>query len=179
MSYASAVRFRLLASVLSLLLLVLILAAGGLWWLTRRSLPEIDGTAALPGLAAAVVVDRDGAGVPTIRGATRADVARGLGYVHAQDRFFQMDLLRRRSAGELAEIFGKEAVPVDRKARIHGFRALARQALVLLPPEQKALIDAYTAGVNAGLAALRARPFEYYVLRVRPQPWQAEDTLLV
>jgi penicillin amidase len=179
MSYASAVRFRLLASVLSLLLLVLILAAGGLWWLTRRSLPEIDGTAALPGLAAAVVVDRDGAGVPTIRGATRADVARGLGYVHAQDRFFQMDLLRRRSAGELAEIFGKEAVPVDREARIHGFRALARQALVLLPPEQKTLIDAYTAGVNAGLAALRARPFEYYVLRVRPQPWQAEDTLLV
>jgi penicillin amidase len=89
-----------------------------------------------------------------------------------------MDLFRRRSAGELAEIFGQVAIPVDREARIHGFRALARQALVLLPAEQRALVDAYTAGVNAGLAALRARPFEYYVLRVRPQPWRAEDTLL-
>jgi penicillin amidase len=179
MSFAVTVRLRLLASVLSLLLLVAILAAGGFWWLVRRSLPPLDGKAPLPGLSAAVTVERDALGVPTIRGATRADVARALGDLHAQDRFFQMDLLRRRSAGELSELFGPSTVPIDRAMRVHGFRALARQALALLPPEQRALVDAYAAGANAGLTALRARPFEYYVLRVPPQPWLAEDTILV
>jgi penicillin amidase len=179
MSATASIRSRLLVGVLGFLLVGILLAAAGLWWLTRRSLPQLDGAAALPGLSAAVTVDRDAAGVPTIHGATRRDVARALGYLHAQDRFFQMDLLRRRSAGELAELFGGAAVPIDREARIHGFRTLARKTLTLLPPVQRALLDAYTAGVNAGLAALRARPFEYVVLRVRPQPWQPEDSLLV
>ena len=179
MSATASIRSRLLVGVLGFLLVGILLAATGLWWLTRRSLPQLDGAAALPGLSAAVTVDRDAAGVPTIHGATRRDVARALGYLHAQDRFFQMDLLRRRSAGELAELFGGAAVPIDREARIHGFRTLARKTLTLLPPVQRALLDAYTAGVNAGLAALRARPFEYVVLRVRPQPWQPEDSLLV
>jgi len=179
MSAAASLRFRLLVSVLSLLLVGVTLAAGGLWWLTRRSLPQLDGAATLPGLSAGVTVERDAAGVPTIHGATRRDVARALGYLHAQDRFFQMDLSRRRSAGELAELFGQAAVPVDREARIHSFRSLARKALALLPPAHRELVDAYAAGVNAGLAALRARPFEYTVLRVPPQPWQPEDTLLV
>ena len=179
MSAAVTIRLRLLASVLSVLLLLALALVGALWWVTRRSLPQLDGTAPLPGLSAAVTVERDALGVPTIRGETRSDAARALGYLHAQDRFFQMDLLRRRSAGELAELFGKSAVPWDRDARVHDFRSLARQALALLPPGQKALVDAYAAGVNAGLAALRARPFEYYLLRTRPQPWLPEDTLLV
>jgi len=179
MSSAVAIRVRLLASVLSLLVIGAALAAGACWWLTRRSLPQLDGGAALPGLSAPVTVERDALGVPTLRGATRTDVARALGYLHAQDRFFQMDLLRRRAAGELSEILGKSAVPLDRQVRVHGFRQLAGQALALLPPDQRALAEAYSAGVNAGLAALRARPFEYFVLRVRPQPWAPEDTLLV
>jgi penicillin amidase len=179
MSATSSLRSRLLVGILSLLLAVVLLAAGTLWWLTRRSLPQLDGSAALPGLSAGVTVERDSAGVPTIHGATRLDVARALGYLHAQDRFFQMDLLRRRSAGELAELFGKAAVPSDREARVHSFRTLARKALASLPPEHRALVDAYTSGVNAGLSTLGSRPFEYWVLRVRPQPWQPEDSLLV
>ena len=103
MRAAVFIRLRLLASVLSLLLVGAGLAAAGSWWLVRRSLPQLDGAAALPGLSAPVVVAREALGVPTIHGATRADVARALGYLHAQDRFFQMDLLRRRAAGELAE----------------------------------------------------------------------------
>ena len=79
MSFAAAIRFRLLASVLSVLLVIALLIAGCLWWLMRRNLPQIDGAAALPGLSAQVTVDRDAAGVPTIRGATRTDVARALG----------------------------------------------------------------------------------------------------
>jgi penicillin amidase len=179
MSPAVVTRLRLLASVLSVLVLAALAVAGGFWWLLHRSLPQLDGAAPLPGLSAPVTVERDALGVPTIRGATRLDVARALGYLHAQDRFFQMDLLRRRPAGELTELFGQSALPLDRDARVHSFRALARRALALLPPEQRALVDAYAAGVNAGRAALRARPFEYYVLRVRPQPWLPEDTLLV
>jgi penicillin G amidase len=179
MSPAVVTRLRLLASVLTVLLVAALAAVVALWWVMRRSLPALDGTAALPGLSAPVTVERDAQGVPTIRGATRTDVARALGYLHAQDRFFQMDLLRRRSAGELAELFGASAVPWDRAVRVHRFRSLARQALALLPPDQRALVDAYAAGVNAGLAALRAKPFEYYLLRAQPRPWRPEDTLLV
>ena len=174
-----AIRLRLLASVLSVLLVGAVLAGVGAWWLARRSLPPLDGAMALPGLSAPVAVERDALGVPTIRGATRADVARALGCLHAQDRFFQMDLLRRRSAGELAELFGRSALPIDRDVRVHSFRTLARRALGSLAPEQRALVDAYAAGVNAGLASLRARPFEYFALRVQPRPWLPEDTLLI
>lgn len=179
MSPAATTRFRILASIVSLLLLFVLFLAAWLWWVMRHSLPQLDGTVRLPGLSAPVTVERDALGVPTIRGKTRLDVARALGYLHAQDRFFQMDLLRRRAAGELAELFGRAALPLDREARVHDFSALARKALTLLPQKQRALIDAYTAGVNAGLAALHTWPFEYHVLRVKPRPWRPEDTLLV
>jgi penicillin amidase len=99
--------------------------------------------------------------------------------VHAQDRFFQMDLLRRRAAGELAELFGPLAVEVDRKTRLHRFRAVALRVLANLPPPDRGLLEAYTGGVNAGLAALRDRPFEYLLLRAAPAPWRAEDSVLV
>src|SRR4051812_18721876 len=97
-------RLQLLFSVLSVLLLI---AGGALvwgWWQMRGSLPLLEGERALPGLAAPVTVERDARGVPRISGTTRADVARATGFLHAQDRYFQMDLLRRRGAGELAEI---------------------------------------------------------------------------
>ena len=89
----------------------------------RASLPQLDGNARLPGLAAPVTVTRDALGVPTLRGANRNDLARALGYVHAQDRFFQMDTLRRRAAGELAELFGQYGVVGEWAARAAiGFR---------------------------------------------------------
>jgi penicillin amidase len=179
MSATAFLRSRLFAGVVSFLLVGILFAAAGLYWLTRRSLPRLDGTAGLPGLSAGVTIDRDGAGVPTLHGTTRRDIAQALGYLHAQDRFFQMDLLRRRSAGELAELFGKAAIAADREARIHGFRTLARKALALMPPAHRELVNAYTAGVNEGLSSLGARPFEYVVLHVRPQPWLPEDSLLV
>jgi penicillin amidase len=145
----------------------------------RGSLPVIDGTGKVPGLIASVKVERDAQGVPTLAGQSFGDIARALGYVHAQDRFFQMDLARRRGAGELAEIFGKGAVPLDRRARIHDFRPLAQKVLMALPREQRAALEAYSAGVNAGLASLKVKPFEYVVLRVKPAAWKPEDCLLV
>jgi penicillin amidase len=176
---AIARRFSLLASVLSLL--VLGAAGAGIWFYfqLRASLPQLDGAATVPGLTAPVTIDRDALGVPTVRGRTRADVARALGFLHAQDRFFQMDLLRRHGAGELAELFGQSALEHDKSVRVYEFRARARALLATLAPDERALLAAYTDGVNAGLHALRSKPFEYLVLRTDPRPWKPEDSVLV
>ncbi|MCX6954858.1 MAG: penicillin acylase family protein [Verrucomicrobia bacterium] len=170
---------RLLAAVAGVLLLLGGVAGGWFYSRVRASLPQLDGTSAVAGLAAPVKVERDAQGVPTVRGQSRADVSRALGWLHAQERFFQMDLLRRSSAGELAELFGAAALPRDRAARMHGFRKLAQTVLTRLPTTERAQLDAYTAGVNAGLAALAEKPFEYLVLRTSPRPWSAEDSVLV
>ena len=148
------------------------------WLLLRASLPPLDGMRPLAGLGAAVTVERDANGVPTLHAASREDAVRALGYLHAQDRFFQMDLLRRQSAGELSEIFGAATLPTDRLNRAHRFRWRARQSVQRLPEGQRRLLTAYTAGVNAGLAALGARPWEYFLLNTHPRPWLPEDTIL-
>jgi penicillin amidase len=126
-----------------------------------------------------VHVERDELGVPTIRATSRNDAARVLGFLHAQDRFFQMDLLRRQGAGELAEILGPTAVELDHRRRIHRFRHRARRMMKLLPADDRELIEAYTAGVNAGLFALGDKPFEYLMLRTNAVPWRPEDSMLV
>ena len=179
MNPRAAKRLRLLASAVSVLLLLAVVAAGWGYWRVRASLPQLEGSAKVAGLAAPVIVERDALGVPTIRATTRVEAARALGWLHGQERFFQMDLLRRSPAGELAELFGKRAVPRDRAARLHGFRKLAQTVVSRLPPEQRAAVEAYAAGVNAGVNALPERPFEYLVLRDQPAPWRPEDCILV
>jgi penicillin amidase len=166
---------------LVLLLLAVLLVAGALWvrGQLRASLPQVDGERALAGLTAPVTVERDGLGVPTIHAVNRVDAARALGFLHAQDRFFQMDLLRRQAAGELSELFGKAAVDVDKKHRLHRFRDVARRNLAASSARDRAILDAYTQGVNAGLAALGGPPFEYLLIRQDPAPWRPEDSILV
>jgi len=161
---------------------LLVAAVAGVLWARgelRGSLAQVEGTRQLTGLSAAVQVTRDSLGIPTIRGATREDVARATGFVHAQDRYFQMDLARRRAAGELSGLVGPRALAIDREIRIHRFRAEAQRALSLMSADDRAVLEAYTAGVNAGLRALTAPPFEYLVLRQDPSPWRADDSLLV
>jgi penicillin amidase len=175
----TAKRLRLLSLVVGGLVLLAAVAGGWFYSRLRASLPQLEGSATVTGLGAPVTVERDAQGVPSLRGQNRADLSRALGWLHAQERFFQMDLLRRSAAGELAEVFGAAAVPRDRAARLHGFRLLAQTVLQRLPADQRTQLDAYTAGVNAGLAALREKPFEYLVLRVDPKPWRAEDSVLV
>src|SRR5260221_108982 len=102
-----------------------------------------------------------------------------LGYLHGQERFFQMDLQRRRPAGEIAELVGPAALKLDRAVRVHRFRSVAQRVWKKAPAEERDLIQSYTEGVNAGLAALGAPPFEYMALRLDPQPWKPEDTILV
>jgi penicillin amidase len=175
-------RRRALRAVLVLLGLGVVGAAGlGLWARARlaASLPALEGRLALRGLASLVRVERDALGVPRIVGRSRLDVARATGFVHAQDRFFQMDLLRRRAAGELAELFGPPAADLDKKTRVHRFRKAAERAVEDSASEERAIIEAYVAGVNEGLRALAAPPFEYLVLRTEPSPWKPEDSVLV
>lgn len=163
---------------LTLLLVVAAALAGGYAFL-RSSLPDLDGTRPLAGLGADATVERDSLGVVRITAATKVDAFRALGFVHAQDRFFGMDLLRRAAAGELAALLGRDLVGTDSVLRVHRFRAHAVAALDALPDSHRALVRAYTDGVNAGLAALRSRPFEYAVLRQKPEPWHEEDAFLV
>ncbi len=156
----------------------LVAAAVTAWLALRASLPTIEGRAEMAGLSARVSIERDAAGVPTLSAANRNDLARALGYVHGQDRFFQMDLLRRAAAGELSALLGPSLLPADRQLRLHRFREVARAAVAGLDPAARALLDAYVAGVNAGISSLRSRPPEYWVLQSKPQPWTAEDSVL-
>jgi penicillin G amidase len=145
----------------------------------RASLPRLDGDVHRMGVVAPVTIDRDSLGVPVIEAANRVDLAFGTGFVHGQDRFFEMDLSRRLAGGELSEVFGELAVQQDEKARLFRFRSVARAALAQATPEQRAILEAYARGVNAGLASLDSRPWEYWVLGSRPAEWLAEDTFLV
>ena len=155
------------------------LAVAAAWWTLRASLAVLEGELPLAGLSAPVSLERDALGVPVVKGRTRLDVARATGFVHAQERLFQMDLLRRGSAGELAELLGPAALPLDRAQRPHRLRAVAEASLALAPPEERALVAAYAEGVNAGRAALGARPFEYLLLGAEPKPWSPLDSFLV
>ena len=160
-------------------LAILVLTALGVWLFLRASLAQLDGTQHAAGLQGAVTVARDAHGVPLISGASRLDVAYATGYVHAQERYFQMDLLRRVAAGELSELFGARALPLDRAHRLHRFRARADAAVLALAPADRQLLERYVAGVNAGLNALSARPFEYALVGLPPRAWSASDSLLV
>ena len=162
-----------------IIVVVLLVLVAGSWWLLRASLPALDGQVTMRGLTAPVTVERDEDGVPTLTASSRSDLARATGFVHAQDRFFQMDLLRRKAAGELSALFGSAALDADRRLRVHRFRALAETSVAKSPDPDKAIVEAYADGVNAGLEALGARPFEYLLLRQEPAPWRPADSLLV
>jgi len=161
-------------------LLVLILALIAVFFaLLSGSLPRLDGDISVADLAAPVTIDRDALGVPTVTAATRTDLAYATGFLHGQDRFFEMDLSRRLAAGELSEIVGPAALAQDEAARIFRFRQVAKAVLEQATPEQRAILDAYTRGVNDGLASLQVRPWEYLALRARAAPWRPEDSVLV
>ncbi|MFO0949478.1 MAG: penicillin acylase family protein [Planctomycetota bacterium] len=145
----------------------------------RASLPTLDGEFEVVGVQEPVRVDRDDHGIPTIHAKSRIDLGYALGFSHGQDRFFQMDVLRRSAAGELAELFGPGLVSIDKGHRLFRFRDYAKQFHDTVPPDERALVEAYTAGVNAGLNSLGQKPFEYLVLGVEPQPWRTEDVALV
>jgi penicillin amidase len=164
--------------ILGVLVAIVLLAVLVLWLLLRGSLAELDGERPLPGLATKVTVERDALGVVTITAGNKADALRALGRVHAQERYFEMDLMRRSAAGELSALFGAKAIEADKRMRVHRLRARTEAHLQDALGSDPAAVRAYVDGVNQGLGSLAVRPWAYLLLRQAPQPWQASDSVL-
>jgi penicillin G amidase len=150
------------------------------WWIIHHSLPALDGSVQVPGLKDAVMIDRDHWGRPWIRAKSVDDLVTAQGYVMAQDRLWQMDLLRRAAAGDLAEIFGEVALSFDEENRTLGMRQAAERAAANSPPDSRNLLDSYARGVNQYIDQHRSRlPMEFALLRYQPRLWTPADTYLI
>ena len=162
-----------------LLLLVVaagLLAAGGYWYL-RHSLPQTTGVLRVAGLDAPIEILRDAYGIPHIYARSADDAYFALGFVHAQDRLWQMEFNRRLAAGRLAEILGPKALYTDRFLRTLGVRRAAEASFKNLDAESRKSLEAYAAGVNAFLATGRMLPPEFWMLRDTPEPWTPVDSI--
>lgn len=148
-------------------------------WKFRSSLPNLNTKHTTAHIEQSVTIDRDNLGIPTIQAKSRSDAAFALGFAHAQDRFFQMDLLRRVPTGRLAELVGKAAVGADKRFRKHRFAQMAEKVFEKANNEHRLILEAYSRGVNEGLQKLDDEPFEYQVLQATPEPWKPTDSFLV
>lgn len=160
------------------LVVCLALLVGGRIFL-HRSLPKAAGEFELEGLSAQVDVYRDEYGIPHIYAQNRKDLMFGVGFVTAQDRLWQMDLLRRAATGRLAEILGENVLRTDLFMRTIGLERTAKRQLDMLSPEGRAILEAFSDGVNACISSTSSLPPEFRLLRYQPQPWQPSDSLAI
>ncbi len=171
--------------VLILLLALALVLSMYVYWTIQRSYPKVSGRISVPGIGRDVTVYRDKWGVPQIYADDPDDLMRAQGYVHAQDRFWEMDFRRHVTAGRLSELFGKTTLDTDKVVRTMGWRRVAEQELPLLRVDTRRYLNAYAQGVNAWLAQHKntsAQSLEYAVLGLqqtgyRPEPWTAVDSL--
>lgn len=169
---------RLLLVLLVLVLVVTAVAGGAGVYVARRPFPQISGTIRVAGLGDPVEVVRDRWGIPHLFARSARSLFFAQGFVHAQDRLWQMELNRRTASGRLAEIFGEAALPTDRFLRTIGLRRVAEAHLGAVSPQTKQNLDAYAAGVNAYIAGARGRlPIEFTLLRFAPEPWTPADSI--
>src|SRR5579864_2246195 len=163
------------------LLLLLVLGVGGYaFYVAESALPRMDGHLQVRGLRSTVTVTRDSHGVPTIDAVSLPDLFFAQGYVTAQDRLWQMDIMRRFDAGELSEILGEDTLKIDREHRILGLRVAARKSLEMASPRDRSFFEAYARGVNAYIGTHGDRlPIEFRILNYRPKPWLAEDSVVI
>ena len=169
---------KVLLTILGIILALLILVPGGGYLFLRRSLPQVNGTVKVQGVQGAVEIVRDADGVPYIYAQTDLDAMFGLGYVHAQDRLWQMEFQRRVGAGRLSEVLGEATVDTDKFLRTLGTYRAAQQAWEALSPQAQQVVNAYVAGINAYLAAKPALPIEFTILGFTPAPWQPVDCMV-
>ena len=168
---------RLLLWIFALAVVVL---ATTIWWLVYRPLPQLDGRVSVGGLQSNVTVERDKWGVPHIRAGSVEDMAEAEGYVMAQDRLWQMDLLRRVARGQLSEILGPVTVGVDKDFRVLNFARAAQRDYEQMDPEGRKILDAYARGVNQFIEQHGSKlPMEFTLLRYKPTQWHATDTLVI
>ena len=160
------------------LLFVLVVIAAALWVYSRRVLPLTQGTLLLQGPRAEVRIERDANGIPTIKAASRDDAIFGLGYVHAQDRLWQLETHKRIGSGRLAEAFGESALEADKFLRALGVRRTAAEQYDQASVDSRAALTAYAEGINAFVQnEMSARPPEFMLLGVQPEPWTPEDSM--
>jgi penicillin amidase len=172
-------KLRLAKALAKFVVALVVLAVGAGFYLFYRAAPAYSGADALPGLTAETRVWRDAYGVPHIFAPTLDDAARALGYVHASERLYQMEIQRRAGQGRLAEILGPDFVGVDRFIRTLGFPRLAESSVKALSPWAQARLQAYADGVNAFLETHRdALPLEFLILGDKPEPWKPADSLV-
>ncbi|MGA7916586.1 MAG: penicillin acylase family protein [Candidatus Acidiferrales bacterium] len=171
---------RILRNIFAALLLLAGAALLLSWWTVHRSLPQLEGRVALSGLSQAVTIDRDQWGRPWIRASSIEDAVTAQGYVMAQDRLWQMDLLRRAASGDLSEIFGAVALNFDEGSRTLGMRQAAERAATDASPEIRGLLEAYARGVNENIVQRGKKlPLEFVALGYKPRPWTPADTYLI
>ena len=168
---------RWLRRTLTVLLALAVVGGLAAWVWAQRVLPQTDGTLALAGARAEIRIERDEHGIPAIRAASVRDAMFGLGVVHAQDRLWQMETHRRIGAGRLAEAFGEAALDTDRFLRTLGVRRVAAAQWAQVSPASREVLQAYADGVNAVIRGLKARPPEFVILGLTPEPWTPEDSL--
>jgi penicillin amidase len=169
-----------LRTLLAIVAILVIVFATGIWWLVYRPLPQLNGTVTLPGLQGEVTVERDNWGVPHIRASSVEDAVEAQGYAVAQDRLWQMDLLRRASRGQLSEILGPRTLKIDKDFRNLNFGRVADRDLQEMNPESRRLLEAYARGVNRFIEQHRETlPMEFTLLKYKPQPWQPTDSLVL
>jgi penicillin G amidase len=171
---------RIARNVIATLLVLAGIALLSGWWFVHRPLPRLDGKITMAGLKEGVIVDRDQWGRPWIRAKSTEDLVMAQGYVMAQDRLWQMDLLRRAAAGDLSEIVGPAALKIDEENRILGMRQAAERAAKDSSAEIRGLLEAYARGVNQYIAQQHGRlPIEFSLLGYAPRPWTPTDTYLI
>ncbi len=159
--------------------LFLVLLGTGVYGFLLTTLPRTTGSVALRGLAADATITRNKHGVPLIRAASEDDAHFALGFAHAQDRFFQMEMMRRFGAGRLAEVIGGTGLETDKYVRTLGLRRLAAKQASNASPELRAALNAYAAGVNAWLDVKHwPKVPEFLPLRHEPEPWTPADSLV-
>jgi penicillin amidase len=171
---------RIARNVIAALLVLAGIALLSGWWFVHRPLPRLDGQITIAGLKEGVIVDRDQWGRPWIRAKSTEDLVMAQGYVMAQDRLWQMDLLRRAAAGDLSEIVGPAALKLDEENRILGMRQAAERAAAESSPEIRGLLESYARGVNQFIVLQHSKlPIEFSLLSYAPKPWTPTDTYLI
>ena len=165
---------RLALALGTLLALIVLAIAATLWW----SVPSRNAQADIPGLTAPVAISLDAHGIPWIKAASDEDAAAAIGYLHARDRLFEMELMRRTASGRLSEIAGSVTLRTDRALRTLGLRRRAEAELPMLDPATRAMLDGYARGANAWIAERGRFAAPEFLLLGAPEPWTAVDSLL-
>ena len=173
---------RMIGRILLSVVAAIVILVGGwatyLWVSAHRAIPDIDGEYTVEGLSGPVNIYRDVHGIPMISADSESDAYFGLGYVHAQDRLFAMELMRRQGQGRLAELIGPLAVRADKYTRTLGLYRRAQEDLKGFHPDVIRIAESYAAGVNAWINSGHPLPVEYKVLWFEPEPWQPADSMV-